>query len=92
MTKANTPKRAKKKKKKTSAPEVKVLITAVALAATLGGWAGMAAPLASPTSPPVVEQAAPSLPPAGSGTVNAPAPPALRKAVPPPVTRTRSSR
>ena len=63
---AKAPKRAKvaKKKKKTGAPEIKFFITAAALTATIGGWAGMATSLATqPSTPaPVAGQTAPSQP------------------------------
>ena len=97
MTKVNTPKRPKKRKKKTGAPEVKILITALSLFATLGGWAGMAASsTAVVESPPlVVQQVSPpayDLRPVSRPQVNSAAVPTLRKAVrPAPITKTRSS-
>ena len=61
---AKAPKRAKvaKKKKKTGAPDIKLFIPAAALTATVGGWAGMSASLATqPSAPaPVAGQIAPS--------------------------------
>lgn len=46
------------KKPNTSAPGVKILITAASLAATLGGWAVISAKEPKPTAPPAPMQAA----------------------------------
>ena len=105
---AKAPKRAKavkKGKKKTGVPEIKFFITAAALSATIGGWAGFATSLAAqPSAPaPVGAQIAPAgqvlVSPSGQVLRSVSAPNAsaangqvLRQATrPEPVTRSRSS-
>ncbi len=102
---AKAPKRAKaaKKKKKTGAPEIKFFITAAALTATVGGWAGMATSLATTASEPapIAGQVAPSVQVSPSGQVlrpvsipnaSAPTEQTLRQATrPEPAARTRGS-
>ena len=110
---AKSPKRAnvakaakrKKSKKKTGVPEIKFFITAAALTATIGGWAGMATSLATqPSAPaPVAGQVAPSqqvqvapsgqvLGPVSMPNASAPTEQTLRQATrPEPAARTRGS-
>jgi len=105
---ANVAKAAKRKKskKKKGVPEIKFFITAAALTATIGGWAGMATSLVTTPSAaapaPIAEQVVPSGQVAPSGqslrpvaipNASAPTEQVLRQATrPKPVRRTRSSR
>ena len=82
-----TTKPSLKNRQTTGAPGINGLITAVAVAATLGGWAVLSftpSDAASVNAPVVVAPAQPA--------VVQPNPPQLRRVAPPPVAITRSSR